>query len=165
MALAIKKVCTKSTKALQKKKKKFIGASGPVGRVLLSRGVRGPIPPTERAPKVHSVRRGWGCCIENRAGRSSSAFLPLHPTKPGQPPGRPAPRARRCSGSRKPQAYAPATPARALGPYPQGQPEWRCPGASAPLESRPWTRLTPSGRLLQAQRRALGWRPQNPTSS
>lgn len=126
---------------------------------------RGPIPPAVEAPKVHSVRRGWGRCIESRAGRSSSVLLPLDPAKPGQPLGCPAPRACRCWGSRKRRAHAPAAPARALGLCTRGRPEQHCPGASAPLESRPWTRLTPSGKRLQDQRRALGWRPQNPTIS
>lgn len=149
----------------QKHKKDFIGASRPVGRVLLSCGGRGPIPPTVGAPKVHSVQRRWGCCIENGAGRSSLALLPLHRAKPGPPPGLPAPGSPRCSGSRTRQAHAAAGPAPAPGPYPPGRPERHCPGASAPLESRPWTRLTPSGRRLQAQRRALGWSPRNPTAS
>lgn len=132
---------------------------------MLSCGGRGPIPPTVGAPKVHSVQRRWGCCIENGAGRSSLALLPLHRAKPGPPPGLPAPGSPRCSGSRTRQAHAAAGPAPAPGPYPPGRPERHCPGASAPLESRPWTRLTPSGRRLQAQRRALGWSPRNPTAS
>lgn len=129
--------------------------------VLLSHGRRGPIPLAIGAPKVHSVRQGWGCCIESRDGRSSLALLPLRPAKVGRSLDRPAPRARRCLGSRKQRAHAPAAPAPALGPCLQGWPEQRCPGVSAPLESHPWTLLTPSGRRLQVQWHALGWRPRN----